>query len=316
MKFIKAFSLLLFLFYIKSNVLSQKDVYIFAYFIGRGEDGLHLAYSFDGLQWIAINNNQSILRPAVGEEKLMRDPCIIKGGDGKYHMVWTTGWWNRYIGYANSDDLINWSEQKLLEVMIHEPNAKNCWAPEIYYDKKKNQYLIYWSTTIPGRHKEVATSESEKGLNHRIYYAITKDFSTFTKSDIFFNPDFSVIDATILFYNKKYYMFIKNENSNPPEKNIRFTTSNNLYGPYNTNVSRSITGNYWAEGPTAIEINGFVYVYFDKYREKKYGAIRTKDFKEWEDVSHLLVMPVGIRHGSILKIDKISLDKIINNFKN
>ena len=59
-------------------------------------------------------------------------------------------------------------------------------------------YYIFWATTIPGRHKEVATSESEKGLNHRIYYVTTKDFRTFSKTKMFFNPDFSVIDAAIV----------------------------------------------------------------------------------------------------------------------
>lgn len=304
------------LFFHKFLLLAQKDVYLFAYFTGRGEDGLHLAYSYDGLKWIAINNNKSILKPQIGEEKLMRDPCIIKGGDGKFHLVWTTGWWNRYIGYANSEDLIKWSDQKLLEVMKHEPDAKNCWAPELYYDTKKKQYLIFWSTTIPGRHKEVPTSESEKGLNHRIYYTITKNFEDFSKPDLFFNPDFSVIDATILKYKGIYYMFVKNENSNPPEKNIRYTTSKNLYGPYNILVSNPITGNYWAEGPTAIKINGYIYVYFDKYREKKYGVVRTKDFKNWEDISNLLEMPLGIRHGSILKIDKNVLQKLLEHFNN
>ena len=39
--------------------------------------------------------------------------------------------------------------------------------------------------------------ESEKGLNHRIYYVTTKDFNTFSETKLFFNPDFSVIDAAI-----------------------------------------------------------------------------------------------------------------------
>jgi len=30
----------------------------------------------------------------------MRDPCIIAGPDGSFHMVWTTGWRGKDIGYA------------------------------------------------------------------------------------------------------------------------------------------------------------------------------------------------------------------------
>jgi len=64
-------------------------VYIFCYFINNGENGLHLAFSKDGINWSALFDNKSILKPMVGDDKLMRDPCIIRGKDGKFHMVWT-----------------------------------------------------------------------------------------------------------------------------------------------------------------------------------------------------------------------------------
>ena len=106
----------------------EPDVYLFSFFKGNGEDGLHLAASKDGMNWKALNNNQTFLYPKVGKDKLMRDPCIIKGPDNKFHMVWTVSWNEKGIGYANSTDLINWSEQKYIPVMRHEPDARNCWA--------------------------------------------------------------------------------------------------------------------------------------------------------------------------------------------
>jgi len=60
--------------------------YLFSYFVGNGEDGLHLAYSCDGLNFKPLNNNKSLLTPKVGG-KLMRDPCIIQGPEGAFHMV-------------------------------------------------------------------------------------------------------------------------------------------------------------------------------------------------------------------------------------
>ena len=114
----------------------EPEVYLFSYFMNNGEDGLHLAYSEDALTWTALNNNKSLLSPTAGGDKLMRDPCIIKGRDGKFHMVWTVSWNEQGIGYASSKDLIHWSEQQFLPVMAHESNARNCWAPELYYDKK------------------------------------------------------------------------------------------------------------------------------------------------------------------------------------
>ena len=291
---------------------AEEPAYLFSYFTGRG-DGLHLAYSTDGLHWKALNNGAPLLTPEIGNDKLFRDPCILKDPDNRFHMVWTTGWWDKYIGYASSEDLVHWSEQKMIPVMTHEPEAKNSWAPELFYDKEKEEYLIYWATTIPGRHSEVAESKKEKGLNHRIYFTTTKDFENFTPTGVFFNPEFSVIDATIQPYKGEFVMFLKNENPNPPEKNIRYTIAKHAQGPYPTKVSESITGNYWAEGPTTLEIGEYIYVYFDKYRNHQYGAVRSNDLKTWEDVSDSISFPSGIRHGTAFKVSLEFLNQLMNS---
>jgi len=283
---------------------AQDEVYLFSYFVGNGEDGLHLAYSTDGLKWTPLNDGKSYLAPTVGKDKLMRDPFILQGKDGMFHLVWTSGWWDKQIGYAESPDLINWSEQKGIPVMEHEPTAKNSWAPEMVYDPANKNYIIFWATTIPGRHSDVASSEREKGLNHRMYCTTTADFKSFSPTKMFFNPDFSTIDATILPKNNKFYMFLKNENPNPPEKNIRITVADQASGPYPMKVSAPITGKYWAEGPTALEVGDYVYVYFDKYTSHQYGAVRSKNMTDWEDVSESVSFPEGARHGATFKVTK------------
>lgn len=291
---------------------AQSQVYLFSYFVGNSADGLHLAYSYDGLKWEALNNNHSFLKPEVGKDKLMRDPSICQAPDGTFHMVWTSSWTDRIIGYASSKDLIHWSEQKAIPVMMHEPTAHNCWAPELFYDAPSKTYYIFWATTIPGRHKEVATSESEKGLNHRMYYVTTKDFKKFSKTKMFFDPDFSVIDAAIVKdHDGELIMVVKNENSNPPEKNLRVTKTKDIKKGFPTEVSEPITGNYWAEGPAPLIVGDYIYVYFDKYRDHKYGAVRTKDRINWEDVSDQVSFPEGIRHGTAFTVDKKILDVLL-----
>jgi hypothetical protein len=79
---------------------------LFATFQGNGEDGLHLRWSRDGVNWEPIQNNRSFLQPTVGA-KIMRDPSLIRGPDGVFRMVWTSGWWEKTIGYASSKDLIH-----------------------------------------------------------------------------------------------------------------------------------------------------------------------------------------------------------------
>ena len=77
-------------FYSAASATEVPDnAYLFSYFINNGEDGLHLAWSADGLKWEALNEGKSLLKPEVGNSKIMRDPCVITGPDGTFHMVWT-----------------------------------------------------------------------------------------------------------------------------------------------------------------------------------------------------------------------------------
>ena len=287
----------------------QSDsVYLFSYFKNNGKDGLHLAWSADGLKWTALHRDQSLLQPVLSRDSLMRDPCIIRGEDGLFHMVWTVSWNQRGIGYAHSKDLIHWSEQQYIPVMHHEDSARNCWAPEITYDRRKKQYMIYWATTIAGKYP--ADPKVENGYNHRMYYVITKDFKSFSRTKLLYNKGFNVIDASIVNVGKRYIMFLKDETRNPPQKNIRIATSRKLNKGYSA-PSVPITGNYWAEGPTAFRQGSKWIVYFDKYRDHRYGAIQSTDLANWTEISESISLPPGIRHGTILQISKSELQPLL-----
>lgn len=300
----------IFLFIISSfyTVAQNDSVYVFSYFKNNGKDGLHLAYSVDGLKWTALMNDQPFLQPVVSKDSLMRDPCIVRGEDGTFHMVWTVSWNQRGIGYASSTDLINWSAQQYIPVMHHEDSARNCWAPEITYDKFKKRYMIYWATTIAGKYD--ADPKIENGYNHRMYYTVTKDFKTFGKTKLLYDRGFNVIDASIVYDGRKYIMFLKDETRTPPQKNIRIATSKKINKGYG-NPSAPITGKYWAEGPAAFQLNGTWVVYFDKYRDRKYGAVQSTDLINWTEISDRISLPAGIRHGSIFKISKEELQNLI-----
>jgi beta-xylosidase len=301
-------TILLSFFFLNCFAQIKNEVYLFSYFMNNGEDGLHLAYSNDGLKWEALNDNKSFLTPTVGEDKLMRDPSIIIGPDGKFHMVWTVSWKERGIGYASSDDLIHWSEQKFIPVMKNEPTAKNCWAPEIFYDEDSKQYLIFWSTTIPGRFPETEKSGDDK-YNHRMYYLTTPDFTKFSETKLFYNQEFNVIDGTLIKEKENYILFLKDETKTPPQKNIRIATSTSLTENY-SKPTPPITGDYWAEGPTPVKIGDSWIVYFDKYMNQTMGAVRSKDLKKWEDISEQISFPEGTRHGTVFKVTRELLEKL------
>lgn len=293
----------------KESDAGIKENYLFTSFRGNGQDGLHLAYSRDGLKWTALYGDKSFLKPQVGT-KLMRDPCICRGPDGTFHMVWTSGWWDKGIGIAHSKNLIAWSEQRWIGVMEHEPEAVNCWAPEIFYDETGKKYLIYWSTTIPGRFPETENSGdsgNNRKLNHRIYYVTTGDFNEYSETRLLYDDGFNVIDATIVKDGDRYVMFVKDETKVPvAKKNIRIAVGEKPEGPYGR-ASEPISPD-WVEGPTVLKIADMWYLYYDGYTRHRYEGIRSKGFKEWETITDKLAFPRDTRHGTAFKVS----DEILN----
>lgn len=291
---------------------SKDDVYIFSSFRGNGNSGLHLSYSLDGLTWTAINQDQSVLTPDVGG-KLMRDPCIILGPDNTFHMVWTSSWEDGGIGVAHSKDLITWSEQQFIPVMKNFPTAKNAWAPEIIWDDDNQQYVIYWASTIPGQFPETE-KQADKGWDHRIYATTTQNFRDYSQTTIFYQPDFNVIDSTIIKTDDDYVMILKDETRYPAAKNLKVARSSSIFGPWEITEQAFTPENTWVEGPTIVKHQDWFYVYYDEYINHQYGAMRTQDFNQWQNVSAQLTVPKGTRHGTVVKIPAEKLTRLLQYY--
>ncbi|MDO4557709.1 MAG: glycoside hydrolase family 43 protein [Planctomycetia bacterium] len=273
--------------------------YVFSYFHNNGEDGLLLAESPDGMHWTPVNEGKPVMAPTVGDRKLVRDPSITRGPDGTFHMVWTVSWGDRGIGYATSQDLIHWSEQRFLPVMAHEPKCRNSWAPEIFYDTPGETFYIFWSSTIPDRFPETAGS-SEDEYNHRVYYTKTKDFQTFAPTRLYFDPGHNVIDAFLIQERGRYYLLYKDETLHPERKTIHVAQSDSPDGPFRP-TGVQVSEQTWVEGPAAIRLDdGKTLIVFDCYRDQCYAGYLTTDFRNFEktDVS----FPADARHGTIIRV--------------
>lgn len=283
--------------------------YLFAYFYhDREGEGFRLAWSADGYRFEMLNGGRSYLAPTAGENKLMRDPCLYQGPDGTFHLVWTTGWTGKTIGYASSRDLLTWSEQKTLPVMAHEPEAQNCWAPEVIWDPAARHFVIHWSTTILGRHPETAMSNRRPERNHRIYATTTRDFVTFTPAQLAFDAGYNVIDANLIPAadgTTDWLMFVKDETFAPAtQKNIRLVRGRTPLGPWDATSPPLTGGDYWAEGAAAIKVGDEYRVYFDKHMVNAIGLVVSRDLKTWEDVSSRVSFPPDARHGCILAVPR------------
>lgn len=293
------------------GLIAADEVWLFTYFTRNGQDGLHLAWSEDGYLWQPLNAGRSVLAPRIGsKEKLMRDPCVVRGPDGTYHLVWTSGWWERGIGYASTRDFVTWTTQREIPVMAHELAARNAWAPEIAYDGSRGEFVIFWATTIRGKFPADHGGKSEDDLNHRMYCTTTRDFTTFTPTELFYDPGFNCIDATFLTDGARRWLLIKDETKLPvPAKNLRFAPVASVRGPFGALSEPFTPPGVWAEGPTAVKIGADYLVYFDAYIDKHYAVLRSRDLVSWEDVTPKLRMPnEGTRdrprHGTIIAVPR------------
>lgn len=289
----------------------DQPVLLFSFFREpNGTAGLYLATSTDGLKWTELQppNGKSFLEPRVGG-KLMRDPCLRRGPDGVFRMVWTTSWGQPPVfGYASSTDLVHWSPEQAVPVMENDPTAQNVWAPELFYDDVKQQWLIFWATTVPGKFPETANSGDG---NHRIYYVTTKDFTRFSPTRLLYDGGFNVIDATLMKVDGKYDLIVKDETKNPVKKNLRLAVGDSAEGPFGpAGPPISIS---WVEGPTAVQIGADYYIYYDQYGAHHFGGIKSTDMKSWRDISQTMTFPKGIRHGTVSWVPESIIEQVKNH---
>ena len=284
--------------------------------MNNGEDGVHYAVSRDGYVWKAVNGNKAILAPPVGKKtKLTRDPSITRGKDGVYHMVWTVAWDGHSFGHAESKDLIEWTNAQAIPCMTDEPKTRNTWAPEIFYDGETETYYIIWSSTVPGKFSPVEKGTSEGALDHRVYFTKTKDFKTFEPTKLYFDPGHNTIDAFLAKKDGKYSLFYKDETLYPEAKKIILETQGPTpEGPFAE--GKRISAQDWVEGPGALRIGNDWIVYYDCYRDGKYGAVRSRDGGngEWENVEKLISFPKGTRHGTPFEVDKETFERLVKKF--
>lgn len=282
---------------------SSKEVYMFSSFREPGRDGLHFLYSYDGYKWDSLPG--SFLHPQTGKDRIMRDPSIVKGPDGTFHLVWTTSWkGDKGFGYSSSRDLRHWTPQQFIPVMEHEPTTVNVWAPELFYDDVENQFIIIWASCIPGRFEKGIEAEDN---NHRMYYTTTKDFRTFSPTKLFLDPGFSVIDAVIVKTGQQQYTLVLKDNTRN-ERDLKVAFANKPLGPYN-DASAPFTGKL-TEGPSVVKAGGEWLIYFDDYGNKRYGAVTTTDFRKFKDSNDKIIVPAGHKHGTVFKVRRKILDKI------
>ena len=202
------------------NVMPKEEYshYLFAFFPSNSDENIYFALSADGYNYTTINNNEPVFR-AEGNTVMggLRDPHILRGGDGCYYMVATDmrsnlGWnSNRGIVMMKSNDLINWTCSQ-----VHFPtkyagtyleNVTRVWAPETIFDHRSCKYMVYFS---------ILTDDGTVTYD-KVYYAYANsDFTDLEGEPVYlYDRGSATIDMDIV-YNEGdglYHGFYKNEGS-------------------------------------------------------------------------------------------------------
>ena len=99
----------------RCSAAGSDEILLLSFFRDNGQAGIFVAASEDGLHFTALNHDQPVMKPGPWEgQQLTRDPSMVFH-DGTFHAVWTTSWKGSCFGYAESKDLVHWSEPVKVE---------------------------------------------------------------------------------------------------------------------------------------------------------------------------------------------------------
>ncbi|VUC22001.1 unnamed protein product [Clonostachys rosea] len=309
----------------------EYEGYAFSYFVGNTLAGENIFFAAsngnDALSWKELNDGQASLKSTKGTGGL-RDPFLIRSPEGDtFYLIATdlsigsgTSWndavrkGSQYLEVWESNDLVNWSDQR--HIKVAPSNAGNTWAPEAYYDDELGAYLVFWASSLYGEDDP----NHEGSSYHRMMYATTRDFVTFTEPVVWQDAGMSRIDTTVLKENGVYYRFTKDEGGTGSgcsdiiqESSTRLRDTLEGWKTIASCIGHN-AGTSNVEGPTAFKANPNdvhgekFYLFVDEYTGRKYIPLVTADIAnpDWK-VAESFSLPSSPRHGTVIPVTKAEL---------
>lgn len=289
--------------------------YLFCYFTGNEpeNESVHFAVSDDGYNFSALNNNEKIITQSLGK-KCCRDPFIFRDEDNVFHIIATDmrcydGWCNNNSMIVwDSKNLVNWENERIIDFSQFDEtkSANRVWAPQVIFDKFKNEYMIYWTH-----------NNADDNLDTITWYAYTKDFKTLvTKPAVLFKPKSGLcgIDADIIEVNGKYYLY----EADGEKDAICYAVAEKPDGPYFEPDDNKVS-----VADTALEGNCIYkildtekYVLIaDQFKAGGYFMQETVDMIHFKKVSGFSLDRLHPRHGSMLHITDEEYERLKEYYK-
>lgn len=322
----------------KAAELAPFEGYAFSYFVDSSLEGEKIFFAAsegnDALRWRELNGGAPVLASELGTTGL-RDPFLIRSPEGDtFYLIATdlsigsgTSWedavkfGSRYLEVWESHDLVEWSEQR--HVLVAPEEAGNTWAPEAFYDEGIGAYMVFWASSL----YEEGDENREGETYHRMMYATTRDFVTFSPPEVWQDSGVSRIDTTVIQApDGTYFRFTKDEGGSTGCTDIIQERSESLAGQVEewevvaTCIGRD-AGTENVEGPTVFAANegdvsggGKYYLFVDEYSGRGYVPLETGDLEggEWV-VSEEYALPGSPRHGTVIPVTAEELERLVGS---
>lgn len=307
---------------------SKMGAYLMVYH-KDADHGLHMAISYDGYEFIALNNDKPLIAgDTIAEQKGIRDPHIFRGPDGAFYLAMTDlhvfgvrdgyrttewerdgkkyGWGNnRGLVLMKSTDLKHWTRTNLdFQKLGGEWSEVGCvWAPETCYDEEKGKLFLHFTT------------RTGNGRN-RIYYVYMNDDFTRMESEpklLFEAPEgkYNVIDSDIMYHDGTYHLYYV---SHEGGATVKHATAAAITGPYMMDENYYDGVRQGHEAPNCWKRIGedCWVVMHDNYRinPHNFGFTETRDFINYTPLGNFgkgKMTRVGFseqKHGAVIHITK------------
>ena len=312
------------------------------------DHGLHMAYSWDGYVWTALNDDKPVMGgDTIAEQHGIRDPYIFRSPDGGFCVAMTdlhvfgmrdgfrtTQWerpqeyeWgnNRGLVLLKSFDMIHWKRTNLdfTKLTASDPlmpdwkHAGCVWAPEMVYDEEAGHIMMHFTTRNHG------------GPNMIYYVYMNDDFDTiisdpkplFTaplKEDGM--PSYNIIDSDIIKVGDTCHLFYV---SHQKGATVKHATSKSVTGPF---VMDELYNDGEKQGHEAPNIWKRIHedswtLMFDNYsrRPHNFGFVTTEDFRNFKMIGYFddPTSPMKRtnfseqKHGAVISVTKKELKRLI-----
>ncbi|MBR2990059.1 MAG: family 43 glycosylhydrolase [Solobacterium sp.] len=286
-------------------LLDKAYGYVMSYFNGEpGEETGYTAISTDGLNWEKTGGD-----PLEGFSGYsVRDPHINRRSDGGFVVTATASGDTPFILLWDSEDLCSWENARAAMVGYPDPgiymSGTKAWAPDLYYDNENDLYWVYFSD--PGQ---------DRGP---IYCVTSHDLQTFSYPQIFFDPQYPVIDASLFAMDGKYWMIYKDERK---AAQTVYSASTEVLGSriFRTYDYKHLILERAVEGPIVFRDihDGRWHIYLDHFSEHTFlaGTFSGLDYEhtvDWSDTSLLHLPEDDVRHGSVIPVTEKEYERLRN----